>query len=141
MMEYMAKQFTSIFPFGIIAKGEILSRQYTEALGEATLDDMVRRGVLERIGRDDTEDSAKPGAEEAAEKGGEEQTEAPGEGGKAQAEAPGESDAEPEAEELEAEDGEGLEPDTMDDVVEEAGEPESAPTVKPKKSGGGRKGK
>ena len=46
MAEYMANQFTAIFPFGIVAKGEFLRQEHIDALGEATLADMVKRGVL-----------------------------------------------------------------------------------------------
>lgn len=56
MAEYMANQFTSIFPFGIVAKGEFLRQEHIDALGEATLADMVKRGVLSRSDADHAQD-------------------------------------------------------------------------------------
>lgn len=53
MTEYRANRLTSIFPLGIIAKGEKLSSRHIEALGPTIIEGMVRRGLLSRIDDDD----------------------------------------------------------------------------------------
>ncbi len=53
MKVYMANKLTSIFPLGIIAKGEILGQKHIDALGSETIADMVRRNVLVEIGEDE----------------------------------------------------------------------------------------
>ena len=52
MKEYTAKVNTSVFPLGIITKGEKLRRDHLDALGPATIVDMVERGVLVVTGDD-----------------------------------------------------------------------------------------
>ena len=135
MKEYVANVITSVFPFGVITKGEFLTKQQIDKLGEATIADMVKRGTISVVGDDtaavnaldlsqkpeDTppDDDQKPEDAPPADEGTDGH-----EGGD-------EGDEEEEAEELE--------PDMMDDVVDEA--EEAVPDVKPKKSSGGRKAK
>ena len=119
-MKYCAKTNTADPKTGFITKGEYLTDQQAEALGEEKLRDMVARGILSAEGGSPR--TAEPPAEPAAE----------------------EPDAEPEApEEPEAEDAE--EADDADDAEEtedelpelDAGDViEDEPPAKPAKRGG-----
>lgn len=124
MVEYRANTFTSIFPFGIVAKGDILTEKQLDALGEATVNDMVVRGVLTRTGEkhDEMAETHEPEADET------------------QIDTPNDVPEEAPDDGLD-EDAEALEPDTMDDVVDETEAPEAIPDEKPKKNGRGRKAK
>ena len=65
MKQYIAKIHTSVFPFGLIAKGETLKPEHVQALGAETVEDMVRRGTLEAVngGESLTAEEIKPQAE------------------------------------------------------------------------------
>ena len=65
MKQYIAKTNTSVFPFGLIAKGETLKPEHVKALGAETVEDMVRRGTLEAVngGESRTGEEEKPQAE------------------------------------------------------------------------------
>lgn len=146
MKEYVANVITSVFPFGVITKGEFLTKQQIDKLGEATIADMVKRGTISVVG----DDSAAANTLDLSRK----PEDAPPDDGQKPEIAPPDDDQKPEDappadegtdgheggdEGDEEEEAEELEPDTMDDVVDEA--EEAVPDVKPKKSSGGRKAK
>ena len=129
MAEYIANQFTSIFPFGIIARGEFLRQEHIDALGEAQLADMVKRGVLSRSdadhGQDVPETVTQADTEDAEDTADTEDTE----------------DTEDTADDEEPEDIEDEEPvdlgiDPTDDLVED--EAPATPEPAAKKTRGGK---
>ena len=129
MKEYVVNRFTSIFPFGIIAKGEILTEKHLDKLGENVIADMVKRGVISAI--DDVPD-AETGAEDAARKE-EPADELP------PVESPEEEqpDAEDEgATEEEVEEPAELEIESIDEIVEDQAD---TPASKKGSSGKGKK--
>lgn len=77
MMEYIANVNTSVFPLGIIAKGEKLRQDHLDALGPDTIADMVERGMLTVTGdvpiskenMRDTADSGETGTDQAEDRG------------------------------------------------------------------------
>lgn len=123
-MEYIAMANIGVPGYGRVTPGEYLDEKCKAVLGEETLSDLVRRGAL------------KVEAEiEPEQNGGEEITDAP------EPEAPEENADAPEEASDEDEEDEELEPDTMDDVVDDAEEPKPAPAAKPRKNSGGGKAK
>lgn len=48
-MKYVARTNTSVFPYGLIARGEALEEKHIRALGEAALAELVARGVIEAV--------------------------------------------------------------------------------------------
>lgn len=139
MKIYIAKTMTSIFPFGIVTKGEVLQQKHLDALGEETLEDMVRRGSLEaredgeQTQAEETAKMEKPaadpeeGTDEAPETGDETGAdETPKTGDDAENDEEPEIDTEAEAPEI----------DALDAIVAPAAEPEAA---KPAKRGGRKK--
>ena len=122
-MEYIAKANIGVPGYGRVTPGEYLDEKCKAVLGEEAISDLVRRGALK------VEAGIEP-----KQNGSEEQSEAP-------EEAPEEITDAPEGAGDEEEGAEELEPDTMDDVVDEAEEPEAAPDEKPKKNSRGRKAK
>lgn len=134
MKEYVANVITSVFPFGVITKGEFLTKEQTDILGEEILADMVRRGVITEFGDEaDTTNAANDASKQREEAAPSSQA------SKAGTAAPPEApDGETGGEDDEGE-GLELEPDTMDDVVDDAEEASAAETEKPKKNSGRRK--
>ena len=129
MTEYIANQFTSIFPFGIIARGEFLRQEHIDALGEAQLADMVKRGVLSRSDADHGQDVP------------ETVTQADTEDAKDTADTEDTEDTEDTADDEEPEDIEDEEPvdlgiDPTDDLVED--EAPATPEPAAKKTRGGK---
>ena len=142
MTEYIANQFTSIFPFGIIARGEFLRQEHIDALGEAQLADMVKRGVLSRSdadhGQDVPETVTQADTEDAKDTADTEDTEDTED--TADDEEP--EDIEDTADDEEPEDIEDEEPvdlgiDPTDDLVNDEGP--ASPDAEKKKSRGGKK--
>lgn len=133
MKEYVANVITSVFPFGVITKGEFLTKQQIDKLGEATIADMVKRGTISVVG----DDTAAVNALDLSQK----PEDAPPDDGQKPEDTPADEETESHEgdEGDEEEEAEELEPDTMDDVVDEA--EEAVPDVKQKKSSGGRKAK
>ncbi len=108
MKAYMANTFTSIFPFGIIAKGEILEEKHLDALGAATVDDMVARKALKVVEVPGDEPDENAGATFA-------QTENEADAGNDEA-------AEPDrGEERDSDEDTGDDPDDEEDEAEEIG--------------------
>ena len=134
MKEYVANVITSVFPFGVITKGEFLTKQQTDILGEEILADMVRRGVITEIGDDpDAMDANDDSPEQSAGTPPDARTGETGETAPPDARTDEASTDEDEGEDVE------LEPDTMDDVVDEAEEASATEAEKPKKNSGRRK--
>ena len=142
MKVYMANTFTSIFPLGIIAKGEILGQKHIDALDEATIADMVQRKVLVVVGEDEDANAKSEGehvntgsdggAKENPDNGDASDGDTgDGETGESK-EAADSEDADNDAESDGEDDGEGseeIDADAMDEVVSD--EPEPAPEAKP----------
>lgn len=144
MKVYMTNTFTSIFPFGIIAKGEILEEKHLDALGEATIADMVARKALKVIDVPDRKPDKAANEDSAGSKNP--QNTGHGEAADADKDSDGQNadtDEEGETDET-AEDGqddeedepEEIDMDAMDEVVgdqpaEVPAEPADAPTEKP----------
>lgn len=124
-MEYCAKVNIGVPGYGRLTPGEYLDEKCKEVLGEEAVADLVKRGAL----RADRYEQPMP--EERVD----ESANAP------EPEVPEEAADAPEDAGNEDEEAEELEPDTMDDVVDEAEEPKPAPAEKPKKNSRGRKAK
>lgn len=122
-MEYCAMANIGVQGYGRVTPGEFLDEKCKEILGEDILAELVERGAL----RAELYEYPKAEMNEAA------NADTP------ELEAPKEIAGAPEEPGDEEEGDEELEPDTMDDVVDEEAEP--APNPKPKKNSGGRKAK
>ena len=122
-MEYCAMANIGVQGYGRVTPGEFLDEKCKEILGEDILAELVERGAL----RAELYEYPKAEMNEAA------NADTP------ELEAPEEIAGAPEEPGDEEEGDEELEPDTMDDVVDEEAEP--APNPKPKKNSGGRKAK
>ena len=127
MKVYKANCFTAIYPFGIIAKGEILNERHLKALDEEALGDLTRRGVISVIDL-----APEDGADRADETG----TQAPGN----EAEAPEDTEGTDEADtggEGDEDEAEEIDLAAMDAVLGEeptVESPEEAPAPKPARS-------
>ena len=117
MRSYMTTCFTAIFPFGILAKGEILEEKHLEALGKAGVADMLARGAIKAL--DDSEKPETPDGEapEAPADDAEEPT------GALPEELPGGEEDVPDDEELTG----------LDDLVEDEAPVEAAPPAEKRK--------
>ena len=144
MKVYMTNTFTSIFPFGIIAKGEILEEKHLDALGEATIADMVARNALKVIDVPDREpdkaaNEGSAGSENPQNTGHGEaaDTDKDSDGQNADTDEEGEADETAEDDPGDEEDEpEEIDMDAMDEVVgvqpaEAPVEPAEAPAEKP----------
>ena len=130
-MRYVAKTYTSVYPYGLIARGEALEEKHIRALGEAGVADLLARGVIEAedpLSGDDAPVLSGIGTSQGEE------------GSSFRTEGADTSPNEGRLEEDEDEDGEALEPDMMDDLVNES-EEAPAPKPTPKENSGGRKAK
>ena len=124
-MEYYAMANIGVPGYGRVAYGEYLDEKCKAALGEEILAELVKDGAVKPV--DTTKAEAEAGSQE---NGDTQEPDAAKENGDA-ANEPGDEDVE----------AEELEPDTMDDVVDEAEESEEVTETKPKKNSGGRKAK
>ena len=133
-MKYVARTYTSIYPYGLIARGEALEEKHIRALGETGIADLLARGVIKTEGP--ISGAEAPVSPATGTNQGENTTSGD--------DAPPPNEGE-DLDEADVEDGEELtDLDGLDELAGEAPENEAAPSKAKKpaaKRAGGRKAK
>lgn len=133
-MKYVAETYTSVYPYGLIARGEALEEKHIRALGDAGIADLLARGVIKAEGPISGADAPVSPATGTSQ----------GENTTSGDDAPPPNEGE-DLDEADVEDGEELtDLDGLDELAGEEPENEAAPSKAKKpaaKRAGGRKAK